>query len=673
MKNTAKSPKQTLKAQPASPEVREVETTSFDEFLGESPTPADDLAGTPVRMILAMAVIQDALSVRARERIERPTATAVVVGVPGPDWVEPVAQAFSRIGRWGVTYRRSGANKASDRPSSGSDEAAQVLSAGQNVLGVSQAPERLLPASLITAADIRINLQPPVRRALRTTIFLVTGKRPGRIPDDAVRGLGFDEIVACVRRGSRPAECVRRLVAASRSKLRGDTLLADVPLLKDTWGYSDAAAWGATLIEAVAEWRRGERNWASIPEKSAVVAGPAGTGKSTFARSLAKSLGMPLVATSVPAWFTSGGYLDQVIKSVDAVIAQAVAASPSVLLLDEIDAIPNRSTIDSRHAEYWVALVSHILTQLDSAVSGTTSNLIIVGATNFPERLDEALIRPGRLNRILHIPLPDATATAGILRQHLGEDLPGVDLMPLAIVGAGATGADIASWAKQAREAAWVERRPMEWADLVARVAPPDTRSPAEQIAVARHEAAHAVHTERYVGTVESVSIVSRGRYAGRTNARLRSSDSMSAAELDAFVVSVLCGRAADEHWGVATSGAAGGPGSDLAIATGLIAGKHGSFGLGDALTYRAAPADVTALIGRDGSFSAIVERDLRRLYMAAQVFVSENADQIDAVARRLVRSRILSGAEVRSIVGLPLAKAAPEDGQFVDVGGAHG
>ncbi len=128
----------------------------------------------------------------------------------------------------------------------------------------------------------------------------------------------------------------------------------------------------------------------------------------------------------------------------------------------------------------------------------------------------------------------------------------------------------------------------------------------------------------------------------------------MTADEIDALVVSVLCGRAADEHWGAPTSGAAGGTGSDLAVATHLVACKHACYGLGGTLAYRGPPSEATALVERNPALLAVCEDDLRRLYETAQALIRENEAVVDALARRLVRSRILSGAEVRAVIGAP-------------------
>ncbi len=244
---------------------------------------------------------------------------------------------------------------------------------------------------------------------------------------------------------------------------------------------------------------------------------------------------------------------------------------------------------------------------------------------------------------------------AGILRHHLGGDLVGEDLMPLASIGTGATGADIAGWARGARMAARAAGREMVLADLVDQVAPPETRSPAVLKAVATHEASHCLGAELLsVGAVQTVSIVSRGGYAGRTDAKLRNFESLTADEIDAYVVSVLCGRAADERWGAASSGSAGGPRSDLAIATATVAAKHGTYGLGGSILYRGGNTEAVQLIDKDRDFRALVEADLHRLYEVAQAFVAEHASGSSVSPAGWSRSRCWAGPRSARSSALP-------------------
>lgn len=638
--------------------------------------PLTDLASElSVSTVLAAAMLYDALTPRDRRRLTTGGGLAMTVAVSTPDWIDPIVDALRRAHEWREVFKRHGSSRTSDKPEVGNDACASALAAGRSALGVSTAPERYLPATLMAAADLRVTVGNPSTQAIRRTIQIATGRRPGRLTDDFLRGLSPTEIVACIRKGSTASACVRRLRAASASK-RNDVEvgLEAVPALADCLGYGEAQEWGLRLVSAIEEYRRGERPWESVEDRNIVLSGDAGVGKTTFARSLARSISAPLVATSVSSWFAStGGYLNEIVRAVDAVMARAGAhGEPTILLLDEIDAIPNRATVDNRYRDYWVPIVSHILLALDSAVSGASSRLIVIGATNFPDRLDEALVRPGRLNRIVHIPRPDIRAVAGILRQHLGDALPGVDLMPLANIGAGATGAEIAGWAKGARMVARQDGREMVLGDLIDQITPPETRSPDLLRAISRHEASHASATILLgLGTITNVSLVARGGYAGRTSARLRDTDMMSAADLDALVVSILAGRAAGEHWGRITSGAGGSRQSDLAHATALVAGKHGSWGLGGALLYRGDQSDAMSLIRTDPAFRKVVEADLQDLFERARNFVRTNAGTIDRLATRLMERRVLGGDEVHDIVGMPPMEEIG-DVPVMTVGGPH-
>ncbi|MGN8094155.1 AAA family ATPase [Methylobacterium sp. 22177] len=643
---------------------------------GKHRLPLTDVAADlSVSTVLAAAMLHEAMTPRDRRRLARGRGLAMTVAVSTADWIEPVADALHRTNEWREIIKRHGGSRTTDRPEVGNETCANALGAGRSVLGVSTAPERYLPSTLMAAADLRVAIGIPSPLAIRRTIQIVTGRLPKPLADGVAHGLTPMEIASCIRKGSTASACVRRLRAASASKRTDvEVGLEAVPALANCLGYGEAQEWGLRLVSAIEEYRRGERSWSSIEDRNIVLAGDAGVGKTTFARSLAKSAGVPLIATSVSTWFASGGgYLNEIVRAVDAVFARAASmGGPVVILLDECDSIPNRATVDSRYRDYWVPIISHILLALDSAVSGANSRFVVIGATNFPERLDEALVRPGRLNRIVHIPRPDIPAIAGILRQHLGDALPGVDLMPLANIGAGATGAEIAGWAKGARMVARQAGREMVLGDLVDQVAPPETRSPAHLLAVARHEASHCYATEALlVGTVTTVSLVAKGAFAGRTSARLRETQMMSAEDLDGLVISILAGRAADGHWGQVTSGSAGSRGSDLAHATSLVAGKHASWCLGQSILYRCDQTDALSLVRADASLRAIVEADLNRLYALAVDLIRANARTIDRLAHRLLERRVLGGDEVRRIIGVPDPEVVV-DGPVSTVGGPH-
>lgn len=636
--------------------------TSLNDYLAEV---ADSEPGPhqsrQVSDILAKAVLEDAFSIRDCARIRGFLAVGVVVQVPSADWVDPIKDALRRMGTFPHIVARTGASRLQDRAEVGNDEVGRYLSANHNVGGVSCSPERYLPSALVAGADIRIEITTPSNRVISDTILEVTKQRPRMLPPMVASGLSFHDLCAAIRIQSTAAGCVRRLTAMTRSRSMADPHLDDVPHVRDLHGYQGAQEWALKLVDDVQSWREGRLAWDQI-DRAVVIASDPGLGKTTFARAVAKSLGMPLVPTSVAHWFSStGGYINEVIKFVDTLLAQAVANGPAVLLLDELDGLPRRSALGSRNRDYWTPIIGHILLALDSAVSGDAGKLVIIGATNHASSLDEALIRPGRLNRVIHLPRPDAGAVAGIMRQHLGDDLAGLDLSGLATLGAGSTGAEIAGWVKAARRTARVAERQLNAGDLMAEIAPPDGRSHAEILATARHEASHAVLSEiLHVSEVSHLSIVQSKGMAGCMRARLLCSASPTRAELNSYVVTVLAGRAADEMWAGVSAGSGGHATSDLGIATRTIASCHAALGLGGHLTMRATDEQAIDLVRTDAAFRDVVERDLAELYSEAQRLVVVHASTIDAVAHVLAVSRIIDGATLRRIIGSQPTDSVP-------------
>lgn len=188
-------------------------------------------------------------------------------------------------------------------------------------------------------------------------------------------------------------------------------------------GYGAAQAWTRDLKADLALWRDGALTWPEMSTKL-LLSGPPGTGKTTFARALCNTLQVPLLVTSVANWLEPG-FLGDVLQRMSGAFTQASKYAPAILFVDEIDNIGSRANAGSRqHDDYWVSLINRLLELLDGATK--TEGVVIVGATNLPEKIDPALLRSGRLETHVRIPLPDIETLTGILTHHLGNDLPGV-------------------------------------------------------------------------------------------------------------------------------------------------------------------------------------------------------------------------------------------------------
>ncbi|GGD80864.1 AAA family ATPase [Rhizobium anhuiense] len=187
-------------------------------------------------------------------------------------------------------------------------------------------------------------------------------------------------------------------------------------------GYGAATEWALGLKTDLADYLGGELVWSQMSTKL-LLSGPPGTGKTTFARALCNSLQVPLVVTSVSTWL-QGEYLHDVLDRMADTFAEARRQAPCILFIDEIDGIGQRASASRPYADYWNACVNKLLELLDGALK--TDGVIVVGATNRPEEIDEAIRRSGRLETHIEIPRPDIPTLAGILAHHLGNDLDAI-------------------------------------------------------------------------------------------------------------------------------------------------------------------------------------------------------------------------------------------------------
>ena len=267
-------------------------------------------------------------------------------------------------------------------------------------------------------------------------------------------GMSSDEILEMVMRLAAPFE---GSVLATQQVTKGLTL-------EDCPGMGAAQDWAEQLVEDLADYKDGKLKWDDI-DRGILLCGPPGCGKTRFAQALAGSAGVNFVATSSAAWMSSrDGNMGTYIQAMKADFKKAKTEKPSILFIDEIDAVGNRD-VSNQHSSWHTGTVTALLEQLDG-VSGR-EDVVVVAATNNRNSVDPALLRSGRLDRVVKISLPDDAAREAIFRVHLKDNLLDADLAAAVHQSEGGSGADIERWCREARRIARKAKRSMELDDLL--------------------------------------------------------------------------------------------------------------------------------------------------------------------------------------------------------------
>ena len=210
-----------------------------------------------------------------------------------------------------------------------------------------------------------------------------------RLPDDAaLRALTPGQLRFALRHRIRDRQIteLHRIARSDRSK---------APNLDDIGGYGEAEAAARRLVADLADWSAGRIAWGDMT-RSLLFVGPPGTGKTWLARAIAGSAGVPLIEGSLAAWQATG-HLGDMLRAMRASFAQAQAAAPAVLFLDEIDGAGDRGSDDSHARTYRRQVINALLELLDGA--GRTPGLVVLAACNDVVALDPAIRRPGRPGR----------------------------------------------------------------------------------------------------------------------------------------------------------------------------------------------------------------------------------------------------------------------------------
>jgi cell division protease FtsH len=286
----------------------------------------------------------------------------------------------------------------------------------------------------------------------------------------------------------------------------------------------------------------------------------------------------------------------------------------------------------------------------------------LISATNFPENIDPAIKRSGRLDRTIEIKLPDAEVLAQIFRFHLGSDvLAGVDLMPAALNAVGYTGADVEAWVRRAKGRARRQKRDVSLDDLIheirsGREALPDTL----RRVCALHEAGHLIAgVVLNVFEPQALSILDDG---GATRAELSFENSQTEQGIENFITSMLSGRAAEEVIlgpSKATAGAGAGDSSDFARATAAPMDLELRFGFGllGVVHFSERSRD---LLMQNASIVAVIKDRLDRSLSRARELIDFNRGAVEAVARRLMEAGYLDRSAIRELLQAHPLTAGP-------------
>jgi cell division protease FtsH len=415
---------------------------------------------------------------------------------------------------------------------------------------------------------------------------------------------------------------------------------------------------------------------AKIP-KGALLVGPPGTGKTLLSRAVAGEAGVPFFSLS-------GADFVEMFVGVGAarvrdLFQQAKQHAPCIIFIDELDAIGRQRGVhvgavnDEREQT-----LNALLVEMDGFEANT--GVIVLAATNRPEVLDRALLRPGRFDRQIVVDAPDLDGREAILKVHArGKKLStDVDLRRLAAATAGMSGADLANVLNEAallaarRKANAITQRDLEEA-VEKVIAGPERRSRRlnedEKRRVAYHEVGHALVAaySQHADPVHKISIVPRGRAALGYTMQLPAEDQflLTRAELMERLAGLLGGRAAEELvFREVTTGAQ----NDLERATALARQMVAAYGMSESIGLVSCVQRQSAFLDgqmqRDCSEATARDIDeevkvlLDHAYGDAKQILSTHRDQLEKIAGELLKKESLDAQEFYRLIGKEMPRA---------------
>jgi len=437
---------------------------------------------------------------------------------------------------------------------------------------------------------------------------------------------------------------------------------------KDVAGIDEAVEEVKEIVEFLKYPERFRKVGARIP-KGVLIVGPPGTGKTLLARAIAGEAG-------VPFFFTSGAEFEEMLVGAGAsrvrdLFAKAKRAAPAIIFIDEIDAVGRkRGTV--LHTGTAEQTLNQILVEMDGFDRYT--NVIVIAATNRPDVLDPALLRPGRFDRIIVLDLPDIAARKAILSVHargrpFADD---VDFDQVARRTVGFSGADLENVLNEAAILAVrkgrekIEMEDISEAIVKVQLGPAKKRiqTDKERKMIAYHEAGHALvsYFTPEADEIVRVSIVSRGMSLGATEKLPKEEHERIRAKskLEADITTLIAGHVAEKiAFGQTSTGAE----EDIRQATKIARDMVTKYGMSDlgpvefmegdevnkylGYDYRLRPFSEKTAAAVDDQVLAIINKAYKR----AENILIEKRKKLDEVVASLLDKETLDAREFKKIV----------------------
>ncbi len=411
------------------------------------------------------------------------------------------------------------------------------------------------------------------------------------------------------------------------------------------------------IVDFLKEPERFQKMGAKIP-RGILLCGKPGTGKTLIAKAIAGEAGVPFIPMSGSEFIEMFAGLGA--SRVRKLFEKAKKIAPCIIFIDEIDAIGSRRTSNSGAESENNQTLNQLLVEMDGFESNET--IIVLAATNRPEMLDKALLRPGRFDRQIMISTPDLKGREEILKIHSKDKKfeEGLDLKSIAEDTAGFTGAELSNILNEAAIIATIKKHKcISKSDLdeaikkvtVGLEKTSRVISDKDKRLTAYHECGHAI-VGRFLETntgVKEISIIPRGAAGGYT---MYKSDEdkfyISRTEMKEKLIALLGGRAAEQ---IVLDEISTGASNDLEVATKIARDMVTVYGMSDAIgpiSLRVEDPIELQLFGKDieDAVGSEIRKLINEAYTAAQKILVENIDILHKLAAVLLEQEVISAEE---------------------------